>query len=84
MGKAKGTQKWLRTFLFGKYKNKCCKCGWSQINSVSGKIPLEVNHIDGDAENCKEENLELICPNCHSLTPNFRSLNKNSKRNRKI
>ena len=70
----------IRSYLFEKYQHKCCKCGWNQVNSVTNKIPLEVNHIDGDASNCRETNLELLCPNCHSLTPNFRSLNKVSKR----
>jgi hypothetical protein len=70
----------IRKYLFNKYDNKCCKCGWNKIHSITNKIPLEVNHIDGDAANCKENNLELLCPSCHSLTPNFRALNKNSKR----
>ena len=30
--------------------------------------------------NNKEENLQLLCPNCHSLTENFGSSNKNSSR----
>ena len=33
-------------------------------------------HIDGNNE---ESNLQLLCPNCHSLTPTFGALNK--KRN---
>lgn len=82
-GKTKLVPPWLRKFLFEKFNSKCCKCGWCEVNATTKKIPLEVNHIDGDAENTKEENLELICPNCHSLTSNFRALNKNSKRNRK-
>lgn len=59
---------------------KCEKCGWSVKHSITGNIPIEVNHIDGDADNTTPSNLELLCPNCHSLTPNFRNLNKNSKR----
>jgi 5-methylcytosine-specific restriction endonuclease McrA len=31
---------------------------------------------DGNSENNLEENLRLLCPNCHSLSPNFRNLNK--------
>ncbi len=81
-GKTKLVAPFIRAYLFNKYENKCCKCGWNKINFTTGKIPLEVNHIDGNAENCSESNLELICPNCHSLTPNFRALNKNSKRMR--
>jgi hypothetical protein len=38
-------------------------------------LTLEINHIDGDRKNNKRSNLELICPNCHSQTPNFRAKN---------
>ena len=30
--------------------------------------------------NNNEDNLELLCPNCHALTENYGNLNKNSKR----
>lgn len=82
-GKTKQIRNFIRQYLLEKYDYKCHKCGWNERNPITGSIPLEVNHIDGNAENCKEENLEIICPNCHSLTDNFRALNKNSKRNRK-
>jgi predicted restriction endonuclease len=82
-GKVMNVSPWLRRYMFEKYNSKCCKCGWCEINSSTNKTPLEVNHIDGDASNTTENNLELLCPNCHSLTPNFRALNKNSKRDRK-
>lgn len=39
-----------------------------------------MHHIDGDCTNNKIENLQLLCPNCHSLASKFGSLNKNSKR----
>jgi hypothetical protein len=82
-GKTMLVPPWLRRYLFEKFNSKCCKCGWCEINPTTNKIPLEVNHIDGNAANSKEQNLELLCPNCHSLTPNFRALNKKSKRIRK-
>lgn len=82
-GKTKQLKKYIKRYLHEKAGYKCSKCGWDSIHPVTKKCPLEVNHIDGDAENCKEENLEVICPNCHSLTPNFRKLNSNSKRIRK-
>ena len=66
----------IRKYLFAKYNNKCCKCAWNKINIYTNQIPLEINHIDGNYKNCKEENLELICPNCHALTGNFRSRNR--------
>ena len=33
---------------------------------------LELHHIDGNRYNHKKDNLEWLCPNCHSLTSNFR------------
>jgi hypothetical protein len=35
-------------------------------------IPLELNHKDGDHGNNSKDNLELLCPNCHALTPHYR------------
>jgi hypothetical protein len=63
--------------LFGK---ECVLCGWNRINPVTCRVPLEIDHIDGDSENNTESNLRLICPNCHSLTPNFRNLNRGKGR----
>ena len=57
---------------------KCEKCGWGETNEFTGNIPLQVHHIDGDCKNNREENLQLLCPNCHSLTENFGSRNKNA------
>ena len=47
---------------------------------MTGHVPLEIDHIDGDAENNIETNLRVLCPNCHSLTPHFRNLNKGKGR----
>lgn len=67
---------YIRRYLFEKYENKCSICGWNKINPHTGKLPLEVEHIDGDATNNKEENLTLLCPNCHSLTKTYRGANR--------
>jgi hypothetical protein len=72
--------KHIKRFLQIKFGEKCSKCGWKTRHPITNRIPLEVNHIDGNSENNKEDNLELICPNCHSLTPNFRNLNKGNGR----
>lgn len=63
----------LMWYLRERSNNECEMCGWSAANQYTGNVPLEVDHIDGDASNNKEENLRLICPNCHSLTPTFRN-----------
>lgn len=72
----KQLSKSIRFYLFEKYENKCTLCGWGETNPYSETIPLEIDHIDGDSQNNTEENLRLICPNCHSLTSNYRGLNK--------
>ena len=80
-GKGVGqTCTFVRKYLMRKYNNSCQKCGWHEVNPYTGLVPLQIHHIDGDCTNSKEENLQLLCPNCHSLTENFGILNKNSKR----
>lgn len=74
-GKSGNIAQPIRRYLFEKYKNKCCRCHWNKVNQTTKKIPLQVNHIDGNHTNNKEENLELLCPNCHSLTDNYGNLN---------
>lgn len=67
---------YIRRYLFEKYNNKCARCGWGEKNKYSNTIPLEVEHIDGDSTNNNEDNLTLLCPNCHSLTSTYRGLNR--------
>lgn len=71
-----GTSKRIRRYLFTKYKSRCALCGWGEINKFSKKIPLHIEHIDGNSENNCEENLLLLCPNCHSLTSTYGNLNR--------
>lgn len=55
----------------------CLSCG---LNTWLGeKISLELNHIDGINKNNTRDNLEALCPNCHSLTENWRGRNKIEK-----
>ena len=75
-----GVSRSIRRYLFEKYNNKCSKCGWGEINTYTNKVPLEVHHKDGDYTNNNEDNLELLCPNCHSLTPTYKATNKGNGR----
>ena len=71
---------YVKHYLRKKFKNKCCLCGWSEINRKSGLIPLVADHIDGNWRNNTESNLRLICPNCDSLSPTYAALNRGKGR----
>ena len=73
----------IRRYLFTKFHSRCALCGWGEIHPTTLRVPLEVEHIDGDFTNNVESNLILLCPNCHSLTPTYRSLNRGNGRPRK-
>lgn len=70
----------IKRYMRDKHNNRCEKCGWGEINPSSGTSPLSIHHINGDCHDNREENLQLLCPNCHSLTENYCSLNKNCTR----
>lgn len=70
----------IRRYLFNEYNCSCQLCGWNKVNQFTGRVPLQVHHIDGDCLNNRPENLQLLCPNCHSLTENFGSRNEQCTR----
>jgi len=74
---------YVRRWLFDKFDSKCQRCGWSEVNPASGLVPLDVHHIDGDSSNSAPSNVELLCPNCHSLTATYGNLNKGNGRSSK-
>ena len=53
----------------------CENCGLSEWQNK--QIPLEVHHIDGDELNSDLSNLQILCPNCHALTDNYKGRNIN-------
>lgn len=50
--------------------HKCEVCNYEKW--LNNKIKLEIHHVDGNRTNNNIENLQLLCPNCHSMTKNWR------------
>ena len=70
----------IRKYLMEKHNYKCSKCGWGEINKYTQTVPLEVHHKNGNYADNDESNLELLCPNCHSLTSNYKNANRGNGR----
>lgn len=64
-----------RLIQHGLKKAACELCGWRR-QSPDGRIPLELDHINGDSTDNRLVNLRILCPNCHSLQPTHRGLNR--------
>lgn len=64
-----------RLFKDGLKSPKCELCGWA-AKSVDGRIPVELDHINGDNRDNRMDNLRILCPNCHSLQLTHRGKNK--------
>lgn len=63
-----------RLFSEGLKQPVCEECGWN-IKTMEGRLPLELHHLNGNSKDNRMENLQILCPNCHSLKPNYRGLN---------
>jgi len=52
------------------------RCEMCKLEEWFGdKIPLELHHVDGNHSNNELINIQLLCPNCHTNTPNYRGKN---------
>lgn len=65
----------LRLFEKGLKQPKCEICGWAK-KSIDGRIPVELDHINGVHSDNRLKNLRILCPNCHSMQLTHRGKNK--------
>jgi len=73
----------LKKWLKREHGDKCSNCEQEPIWH-DNPLMMQLDHIDGNSDNNKPENLRLLCPNCHSQTETFSGKcgKKNTKRNR--
>ena len=64
----------LRLIKEGLKEHKCENC--KNTNWLSNKIPLELHHINGNHNDNRLINLQILCPNCHVFTNTYRSKNR--------
>lgn len=67
-----------RLFAEGLKKPRCELCHWSK-KTIDGRLPLELDHVNGDRYDNRIDNLRILCPNCHSLQSTHRGLNRKKK-----
>ena len=68
-GEVKRTGKTIVEPLIALRGRKCENCGIEEW--LGQPIKLEAHHIDGDRLNNEFDNLQLLCPNCHSYTETY-------------
>ena len=64
----------IRKYLIDNRSHKCEVC--KNTEWLGKIITLEIHHIDGNSKNNEFDNLQLLCPNCHSMTDNYKAKNK--------
>jgi len=58
-----------RLLAAGLKENRCEVCGLTEW--LGEPLSMALHHINGDGKDNRLENLQFLCPNCHSQTENF-------------
>ena len=70
---------YVRSYLLQAQGGRCALCGM-EAEWRGDPLCLVLDHIDGHADNNRRENLRLVCPNCDSQLPTFKSRNRGNGR----
>lgn len=72
------SNKQYKSYLISKHGHKCQMCSFTEWGGKP--ILLILDHIDGNSDNFKLENLRVICSNCDTLTSTYKGRNKGKGR----
>ena len=67
-----------RLIEYGLKEPLCERCSLGEWQGQP--IPLELHHLNGVNNDHRLANLQLLCPNCHALTANYRGKNQRRKK----
>lgn len=70
---------YIREYLADAQSGCCAICG-GETTWFGLPLALVLDHIDGDPTNNRRENLRLVCPNCDSQLPTYKSRNRGKGR----
>jgi 5-methylcytosine-specific restriction endonuclease McrA len=66
-----------RLLRLGVKHERCEICGISEWRGL--RLGLALHHVNGDRLDNRIENLQLLCPNCHSQTDTFAGRNRSGR-----
>jgi hypothetical protein len=64
----------IKAFLLRERGHRCEVCGGTEW--LGQPIPLVLDHINGNSEDCRLVNLRLVCGNCDMQLPTYKSKNR--------
>jgi 5-methylcytosine-specific restriction endonuclease McrA len=67
-----------RLLAVGVLPQRCERCGISEW--LGNPLSLQLHHVNGDGRDNRLENVQILCPNCHSQTGSWGG--RNGKRSR--
>ena len=70
---------YIRRHIAAEQSGRCAIC--NGVSNWQGQLlTLILDHIDGNPDNNRRDNLRLICPNCDSQLPTYKSRNRGNGR----